>query len=180
MTADSADSENDNVRALRGQIERLAARNTELEGKLRQEERRCAALMVDADRRERRALDLLPDCEAHRSELQYLRHMTSWYWDQAQKEDEARHAIVGALQVTALRLRDAGPDASVNAADVAGWLDKAVDRQKRPLNRKGYPTLADCLRGGGCDHDGLSDQVKADIARVLGLAPGRQGPAPTG
>ena len=81
--------------------------------------------------------------------------------------EEARQAIVGGLLVTAQRLR---PDVTFTGAELAGMLQAAVDRQKGPLKRKGYPTLADCIRAGGCDHDGLSDAVKADIAEALGLA----------
>jgi hypothetical protein len=164
--------EDSEIQSLREQAERLAARNTELERELHQEQRRYAALSVDADRREQRALRLLPDFQAHRGEIQYLRHMTSWYWNQAQSADEARHAITGPLQATAIRLC-AGTDATVKATDVAGWLDRAIDQEKKPLSRKGYRALADCLREGGCDHDGLSEQVKADIILVLGLTGGR-------
>lgn len=149
------------------EIERLQWQVATLVDKVSQLRSSNAALMVDGDRREQRALALLPDCDAHRRELQYLRHCVSWYWDNAQTAEEARQAIVAGLLVTARRLR---PDVTFTGAELAGMLEKAVDRQKGPLKRKGYPTLADCIRAGGCDHDGLSDAVKADIAEALGLA----------
>ena len=138
-----------------------------LEDKVSQLRSSNAALMVDGDRREQRALALLPDCDAHRRELQYLRHCVSWYWSEMTSAEEARQAIVGGLLVTAQRLR---PDVTFTGTELAGMLQAAVDKQKGPLKRKGYPTLADCIRGGGCDHDGLSDAVLADIAEALGLA----------
>lgn len=136
------------------------------------EKRRSAALLVDADKRERRALDRLPDCDAHRSEIQYLRHAASWYWDAAQNAEVARSAIVGELIIAARKLecrKDAIP-----AAEVAGVLDSATAAQKKHLGKHGYPTFADCQRGGGCDHDGLSDSLKAEIAGALGLLPRRE------
>jgi hypothetical protein len=153
------------------EIERLRARVTELEGKVSQLRSSNGALMVDADRRERRAAEAALDCTGHGRELQYLRHCTSWYWSKMNDAEDARQAIVGGLLVTAQRLR---PDVTFTGAELAVMLQKAVDRQKGPLKRKGYPALADCSRAGGCDHDGLSDAVKADIARALGLADVRQ------
>jgi hypothetical protein len=149
------------------EIARLQARVTELEGKVSQLRSSNGALMVDGDRRERRAAEAALDCAEHGRELQYLRHCASWYWSQMNDAEDARQAIVGSLQMNAQRLR---PEVTFTGAELAGMLLKAVDKQKGPLNRKGYPTLADCLRAGGCDHDGLSDAVKADIAAVLGLA----------
>jgi hypothetical protein len=152
-------------------IAQLEARNAELERKLYQAEKRSAALMVDGDRREQRALALLPDCDAHRSELQYLRHMVSWYWDGMNSAEEARQAIVTSLLLTVRGLDNAG--GTVRSADVAAWLEKAIDKQKKPLARHGYPTLADCLRSaaGTCEHDGISAAVKNEIAGALDLTP---------
>jgi hypothetical protein len=149
------------------EIARLRARVAELEGKVSQLRSSNGALMVDGDRRERRAAEAALDCTEHGRELQYLRHCTSWYWSQMNDAEDARQAIVGGLLVTAQRLR---PDVTFTGTELAGMLQKAVDRQNGPLNRKGYPSLADCIRAGGCDHDGLSDDVRADIARVLGLS----------
>jgi hypothetical protein len=156
---------------LRAQVAQLTADKAELERKLYQEKRHCAALMVDGDRKEQRALALLPDCDAHRRELQYLRHCVSWYWQSMNDSDEARMAIVGALGKTVLDL-SVNPGYTVSAAELSGWLSKAIDKQKRPLNRHGYPTLADCLRSaaGGCEHEGISEDVKKEIAEALGLA----------
>lgn len=156
---------------LRAQVAQLTAGKAELERKLYQEERRSAALMVDSDRKEQRALARLPDCDAHRSELQYLRHMTSWYWHGMNDSEEARHAIVGALGKTVLDL-SVNDGYTVSAAELSGWLQKAVDRQKRPLARHDYPTLADCLRSahGDCEHAGVCEHVKSEVAEALGLA----------
>lgn len=159
------------ARELQARIERLEAEKSELAAKLYQEKRRCAALMVDADRRELRALNRLPDCAAHRSELQYLRHCVSWYWHNMNDSDEARQAVVTALMLTAQRARGTGPDGTVKAADIAEWLEKAVDQQNKPLRRTSFPTLADCLRSahGDCDHAGVCGDVIADVAEALGL-----------
>lgn len=161
----------DRIRSLMAQVERLTAQRDELQRKVYAEKRHNGALMVDADRREQRALALLPDCSAHRSELQYLRHVASWYWNSLSDSEEARMAIVGALGKTVLDL-SANPGYTVSAAELSGWLQKAIDKQKRPLNRHGYPTLADCLRSaaGDCEHEGISEDVKREIAEALGLA----------
>lgn len=162
------------TRELQERIERLQAERDELQRKLNQERGRSAALLVDGDRRERRALDKLPDCEAHRSELQYLRHCVSWYWHAMNDTEEARHAIVGALGKTVLDLRRTPgtfTSATVKASDLVKWLEKAIDAQNRPLKRHGFPTLADCLRSaaGGCEHDGIAPEAKREIAEALGL-----------
>ena len=152
------------------EIARLRKQVADLQDKVSQLRSSNGALIADGDRREQRALALLPDCEAHRRELQYLRHCVSWYWHSMNDSDEARRAIVGQLGNVVLGIRRGGAE-TLKAADVADWLDKAIDKQKRPLNRHDYPTLADCLRAGGCSHDGLCDDVVADIAEALGLVP---------
>jgi hypothetical protein len=161
----------DALRTLRAQVERLTAEKAELAEKLSHEKDRATALYVDGDRREQRALALLPDCEAHRRELQYLRHCVSEYWHAMNDSDQARRAIVSANQLTARNLSGGGPDATVKAADVATWLMRNVDKQDKALKRHVFPTQADCLRSaaGGCEHESICDDVKADIAEVLGL-----------
>lgn len=165
-------TEQEEMRHLREQVAQLKAANTELSRKVSQLRSSNGALMVDADRRERRALDLSADCTAHGDEIQYLRHCASWYWNSMNDSEEARHAIVGALGKTVLNLRRTPgtfTSGTVKASDLVAWLEGAIDKQNKPLKRHGYPTLADCLRAGGCDHDGLSDPVKAEIAEALGL-----------
>jgi hypothetical protein len=157
---------------LRAQVEQLTAEKAELAEKLRREEDRSAALLADGYRKEQRALALLPDCDAHRRELQYLRHCVSWYWESMNNSNQARGAVVLANLRTAGRMDACGPDGTVKAAEVAAWLRKNADAQKRPLARQGYPTLADCLRSaaGQCEHEAISDDAKKDIAEALGLA----------
>lgn len=169
----------DRERSLRAQVERLTAERGALQRKVYDEKRRNAALMVDGDRREQRALALLPDCAAHRTELQYLRHCVSWYWHNMTDSDQARQEVVTALMLTAQRLGGAGQDATVKAADVASWLRKAVDAQNKPLRRTSFPTLADCLRSahGDCDHDGACGDVVAEVVAAFGLVLAEQ-PAP--
>jgi hypothetical protein len=161
------------VRSLRAQVERLTAENAKLQAKIHAERSHNGALMVDADRREQRALALLPDCEAHRQELQYLRHCVSWYWNSMNDSEDARHAIVGALGNTVLALERgaADPDGKVGAAELLTWLKAAIAKQNKPLSRHGYPSLADCLRSaaGECDHEGIAPEVKAEIAEALGI-----------
>lgn len=152
------------------EIERLRGQVAELEGKVSQLRSGNGALMVDADRRERRAAEAALSCTEHGRELQYLRHCVSWYWDSMNVSDQARMAIVSANLLTAKGLREGHWGEQVDAAEVAEWLEKNADAQKRPLKGRAYPTLADCIRAGGCDHDGLSDDVKRDIAEALGLA----------
>jgi hypothetical protein len=161
----------DRIRSLMAQVERLTAERDDLAKKLSREENHVAALMVDGDRREQRAMALLPDCEAHRRELQYLRHCASWYWHNMNDSDEARAAVVTALMLTARNAREAGPDATVKAADIADWLEAAVKKQNRPLHRTSFPTMADCLRSahGDCDHDAVCGDVIAEVVEALGL-----------
>lgn len=161
----------DRIRSLMAQVEQLTAEKAELQAKVYEEKSHNGALMVDADRREQRALALLPDCDAHKRELQYLRHCASWYWHCMNDSDEARAAVVTALMLTAMNAREAGPDATVKAADIAEWLEKAVKKQNEPLRRTSYPTLADCLRSahGDCEHDSVCGDVIAEVAEALGL-----------
>jgi hypothetical protein len=144
-----------------------------LRAELAAERDRSAALLVDADRREQRALDLLPDCGAHKREIQYLRHMASWCWESAQRAEEARQAVVSELELAADRVSERAEP--VPAHVVAEALRRAAGRQEKALARHGHPTFADCQRRGGCDHDGLSDEVKAGIAEALGLVPAPSG-----
>lgn len=152
-------------------ITELEAENASLREKLHREEQRCAQLLADGDRREQRALNQLPDCDAHRSEIQYLRHLASWYHDREQQADTARKAMATSLVVTSQRLE--GRTDPVPAPDLVKWLRDAARANLNILHgrRKRYPNLADCARAGGCDHDGISDDLKTDIARVLGLGP---------
>jgi len=165
--ADKASAE---VKALQERVHQLTAENAGLAEKLRQEKNRSAALLVDGDRREQRALALLPDCDAHRRELQYLRHCAGEYWHAMNDSDQARRAIVGALGKTVLSL-EASPGYTVKAAELAAWLQAAIDKQDKPLKRHVFPNQADCLRSaaGECRHEGICDDVKADIAEALGL-----------
>lgn len=164
----------DALRSLRAQVERLTAEKADLADKLSREKDSAAHARVDGDRREQRALALLPDCEAHRRELQYLRHQVGEYWHVMNDSDEARRAIVGALGKTVLDLRSTPgtfTTGTVKAADLVTWLEKAIDKQDKPLRRHVFPTQADCLRSaaGECEHESICDDVKADIAEVLGL-----------
>jgi hypothetical protein len=157
-------------RRLQARVEQLTAQNEELQDKVRQYQTSNGALMVDADRREQRASERALSCTEHGKELQYLRHLASWYWASMVQQESARQAIVMMNLNTAKGMRELGADATVEAARVAGWLTKNVDAQNKVLRRPaGYPTLADCLRAGGCDHDGLGDGVKAEIAEALHL-----------
>jgi hypothetical protein len=146
----------------RAELERLRAR-------CRMLEQRAGNLLVDADRRERAALDRAASCIEHGREIQHLRHLASWYWAIDEHSDAARRAIVAALGNFRIALD--GRDTPVPAAELRAALDKVLAAQQRVMRRPAnFPTLADCLRGGGCSHDGLSSQVRAEIAEALGLA----------
>jgi hypothetical protein len=121
--------------------------------------------MVDRDRQVEIARKEAHDCEFHGREIQYLRHMASWQWQHAQDEYNARSGFVGAL---ILVRRDLGSE-PVPADVLARWLTKAIDAGNKHIGKGKYPNLADCLRAGVCDHDGLSDGLKADIAEALGI-----------
>lgn len=165
-----SDDQAGEVRRLQARVDLLTAQNAELQAKVRRYQGGNGALMVDADRRERRAAENALSCTEHGKELQYLRHTVSWYWAAMVQQESARQGVVMANQNTAGRMRGHGPDAMVRASDVADWLEKNVDAQNKVLRRPaGYPTLADCLRAGGCEHDGLADGVKAEIAAALQL-----------
>lgn len=149
------------TQAERAELERLRARCTMLE-------QRAGHLIVDADRRERAALDQSASCIEHGREIQHLRHLASWYWAIDEHSEAARRTIVAALGNFRLTLDDR--DTPVPAAELRAALDKVLAAQQRVMRRPAnFPTLADCLRGGGCDHDSLSDQVKAEIAEAFGL-----------
>jgi hypothetical protein len=164
----------DRIRSLMAQVERLTAQRDELQAKVYAEKRHNGALMVDADQRERRAAENALSCTEHGKEIQYLRHMVSWEWNSMNDSEDARMAIVSALGNTVLAIKRgaAGPDGTLKADDVAKWLEEAIAKQDKPLRRHGYPTLADCLRSaaGTCEHEGVSEDVKKEIAEALGLA----------
>jgi outer membrane murein-binding lipoprotein Lpp len=163
-------SADQDTRALRSRIGQLTAQVAELERKVNQYRSSNGALMVDADRREQRAALAAEDCAEHGKGLRYLRHLTGWYWAAMVQQEDARQAVVMMNLNTAKRMREQGADATVKAADVAAWLEKNVSAQRKVLRRPaGYPTLADCARAGGCDHDGLADGVKAEVAEALGI-----------
>jgi hypothetical protein len=131
-------------------------------------EERCGHLMADADRREQRARAIAESCPEHGKEIQYLRHLASWCWAAMNQQESARRAIAAAAGNVLLALRDHGT--AVPADTLAAWLTRVITAQGKVLRRPaGYPTLAGCLRGGGCDHDGLSAQLAAEIAAALGL-----------
>lgn len=154
--------------ALIDETERLTVENARLHDRVRTLEARCGALMVDADRREEKARQRAEDCGEHGQEIQHLRHVASWYWAAMGQQEAARRAIVGALGNTVLGLRH--HTEPIDPAELAAWLDKAIAAQSKVTRRPAaYPTLADCLRAGGCDHDGLCDGLKAEIAGALGL-----------
>lgn len=164
--------------ALAAQVERLTADNAKLRASLYQEERRSAALLVDGDRREQRATKTAESCGEHGKEIQYLRHIASWYWASLNQQEEARGGIVIDLMLTVQKLGNRTEPVPV--ATLVTWLNKAVKAQDKVFRRPmGYPALADCLADGNCDHDGLSDGLATEIAEALGLPIMATGPAPT-
>jgi hypothetical protein len=78
-------------------IAQLEAENAKLRDRVGLLERRCGHLMVDADRREERALKQAGSCEYHGHEIQHLRHMADWCWAEANRQEGARQAIVSQL-----------------------------------------------------------------------------------
>lgn len=150
----------------------LEAENARLRDRASVLERRCGHLMADADRREERARKAAEDCAEHGKEIQHLRHLASWCWAAEQHADSQRRAVVAAIGNASLALR--GRTEPVPASEVTAFLDRITAAQKKVRKgHPGYPTLADCLRGGGCDHDGLSGALVAEIAQVLGIAAAR-------
>lgn len=142
------------------------AEHERLRDRIRTLEGRCGHLMVDADRREERAWKTAESCAEHGREITHLRHLSSWYWAASGHADACRQAIVMAMFNLADNLRHD----RVDPAAIPGLLDKAVHVQSKVLRRPpGYPTLADCLRGGGCEHDGLAPGLAAEIATELGV-----------
>jgi len=149
------------------QTRALEEENARLRDRVRLLESRCGHLMVDADRREERARQLAGDCGEHGKEIQYLRHVASWYWDAMTRAESARMAMITPLL---LARRDLDDNAlPIPVKDVIRWLDEAVKGDQKAIGKRGYPTLADCIRGGGCEHDGLSEGIRAEIARALGI-----------
>lgn len=156
--------------ALALEVKRLAAENAELRDKVSRWRDSATSARLDGDRRERRAAEAALDCGEHGEEIQYLRHMTSWYWSGHEQEASARRAMATGLIKTVQAINPAGPP--FPAADLLKSLQAAIDAQSKILHRpSGYPVPADCIRAGGCDHDGISDALKTDIARVLGITP---------
>jgi hypothetical protein len=72
-----------------------------------------------------------------------------------------------------LRLHDRMTEDEIRATLRAG-LGAQAKVMRKPAR---YPTFADCLRSGGCHHDGLTDGLRA-AARMQDAAPGNElGPA---
>jgi hypothetical protein len=145
----------------------LEDENARLRDRVHMLESRCGHLMVDAERREERARKIAEDCAEHGKEIQYLRHTASWYWDAMTRAEQARMAMITPLLLARTGLDvAAGP---IPAADVIRWLDQAVKGDQKAMGRRGYPTLADCLRSDGCAHEGLTSGVRAEVAVALGI-----------
>jgi len=132
-------------------IEKLRRRVAELE-------RRCAALMVDADRREARALEIATNCEKHGEEIRYLRHMTSWFWECMQRESDARSGVVRGLILAQRRIPGEG---MVSAADVHKWLTKAIDASRKTLDRP-KKLSAVCQGEPECSHNDAFPAAQAE------------------
>lgn len=152
------------------EVERLSAGNARLRDEAAQWKDRATSARVDGDRRERRAAEAAADCARHGEEIQYLRHMASWYWNGQENEAQARRAMVMGLIKTVQAIDPTGEP--FPAAELRKSLQKAIDAHLKVLHRpSGYPVPADCIRAGGCDHDGISNELKTDVARVLGITP---------
>jgi hypothetical protein len=130
--------------------------------RIRDLEARYGALMVDANRREEAAAKRAEDCAQHGSEIQYLRHLASWCWNDGQDADEARQAVIVAMQQLAKQLD--GITEPVPVDKLRDWLKRAMAAHTRKVNKPpSYPTLADCQRAGGCDHEDIDHRLKAKL-----------------
>lgn len=137
------------------EIERLTRENEDLRQKLKLAKGNAAQARVDADRREKRALALLPDCEAHRNEIKYLRGLISWYYADMNRHEDARSSMVRALIIAGKKLEDRTEPVPVPnlLKAINDWTGPQAAIIRRPIP----------------DFDDLSDDVKRDIARVLGI-----------
>lgn len=152
-------------------IAQLEAENAKLRDRVGYLERQTGALMVDADRREERALRQAGSCEYHGHEIQHLRHMANWCWADASRQNGARGAIVAQLA-----LASSGRDFVVLGkgtaerripvpGELAQWLGKCIDAQNKHMREPGFPTFADCQRAGGCDHPALSPSLSDEVRK---------------
>jgi len=141
-------------------IAQLEAENERLRERVTRLESRCGHLMVDADRREERALRQAESCEYHGEEIQRLRHMADWCWSNGNRQESARQSIVMVLFMLADKCE---ASESVPGAEVASWLRKAIDAQRKTGREPGFPTFADCQRAGGCDHPALSPSLSEAV-----------------
>ena len=105
--------------------------------------RRSAALLVDADRREKRAAEAAIDCAEHGKEISYLRDMAARCWADEQRAEDARSGIVRALIVAARNL--GGRTEPIPAAVVQRELLKAADGQQKAMRRPRKTPAADDL-----------------------------------
>lgn len=119
------------------------------------------ALMVDKDRSVQAALETAGDCTKHGEEIQYLRHMASATHEQAQRLDAVRWSVVTQLITTKDRV---DPDGTISGKTLIAWLEELITvldkAQRKPLK---HPTLADCSRMGGCNHDDLDPGLRAEL-----------------
>ena len=145
--------------------------------RIRDLESRCAALMVDADRRAEAATKRAEDCVEHGKEIQYLRHLASWCWHDGQDADEARRAIVIAMQQFGKQLDDISKP--IPPDQLRDWLKRAMAAYDRKSKLPpSYPTLADCQRAGGCNHDDVSPKLRAEIEHSRHQNPNGSTPSP--
>ena len=125
-------------------------------------ESRCGALMVDADRRVEAALKTAEDCAEHGKEIHDLRHVSSYYWAAERHANQARQAIV--TQLILLQRQLGGRTEAIPVEDLRDWIEKALKAYDRSFRKEvDYPTVADCLRAGGCRHDDVSPELRAEL-----------------
>jgi hypothetical protein len=93
-----------------------------------------AALMVDAGRREQRALDRLPDCDAHRDELDHLRRQAREFWQLMTIAEDAISAYIG--QLDAIRERVTHHSGPVPVDAVGKWLTGAINAVSKEWHRR--------------------------------------------
>lgn len=125
-------------------------------------ESRCGALMVDADRRVEAAYKTAEDCAEHGKEIRNLRHISSYYWAVERHADQARQAIV--TEPILLRRQLGGRTDTIPVDKLREWIEQALKAYDRSFRKEiGYPTPADCIRAGGCRHDDVSPELRAEL-----------------
>jgi hypothetical protein len=129
-------------------IASLERENAKLRERVTRLESANGHLMTDRTRGIEEAEKRAEDCTEHGRDLMHWHRLAEWHWAAAGQQENARHAIVQALQLV-IRDELACRSEPVPVNILVTWLDKTIDAQKKvPRKPDAWPPLAEHLHAG--------------------------------